>query len=232
MQPVRTRGSGRRREPVHHRAGGAAAFTSAITREILHELRLVYFTPAQARDAGFLETGHFGVAFPRRMSHIDLTGIPQRWLRDLTWRFAADQRHREREALPSLAIKLPGGTASTVTSVTRANVLSGVRRLLREAMDTGTAEKLGLGREFITAIPAPGVTAGRTARRPFPDEVARALADEANLAELAATYDPGDRGARDVWETAVSTGRRISEVINVRWDCIGRYGSGMRIATS
>jgi integrase len=211
------------------------------------------------------------------MSHVDLTGIPQRWLRDLTWdylaallrsprcprtlcpvdglrravtelgafleaeapggghdpaalraghaqRFAADQRHREREALPSLAIKRPGGTASTVTSVTRANVLSGVRRLLREAMDTGAAEKLGLGREFITAIPAPGVAAGRTARRPFPDEVARALADEANLAELAATYDPADRGVRDVWETAVSTGRRISEVISVRWDCLGRYG--------
>jgi integrase len=258
-------------------AGGAAAFTSAITREILHELRLVCFTPAQSRDAGFLETGHFGMLFPHRMSHIDLTGIPQRWLRDLTWdylagllrsprcprtlspvdgmrravtelgafleieapggghdpallqaghaqRFAADQRHREREAMPSLAIKRPGGTASAVTAVTRANVFSSVRRLLRDAMDTGAAGKLGLGREFITAIPAPGAEAGRTRRRPFPDEVARALADEANLAGFAATYDPGDRGLRDVWETAVSTGRRIGEVITVRWDCIGRYG--------
>lgn len=258
-------------------AGGAAAFTSAITREILHELRLVYFTPAEAREAGFLETAHFGVLFTSRMSHIDLTGIPQRWLRDLTWdylagllrsprcprtlnpvdglrravielgafleleapggghdpavlraghaqRFAADQRHREREALPSLAIKRPGGTAGTVTAVTRANVFSGVRRLLRDAMDTGAAGKLGLGREFITAIPEPAAGPGRTRRRPFPDEVARALADEANLARFAATYDPADRGARDIWETAVITGRRISEVINVRWDCTGRYG--------
>ena len=39
--------------------------------------------PAQAKDAGFLETEHFGVLFPHRMSHIDLTAIPQRWLRNL-----------------------------------------------------------------------------------------------------------------------------------------------------
>ena len=71
-------------------AGGSAAFTGAIAKEILHELRLVYFTPAQAKDAGFLETEHFGVLFPHRMSHVDLTGIPQRWLRDLTWDYIAD----------------------------------------------------------------------------------------------------------------------------------------------
>ena len=41
-------------------AGGSPAFTGAIAKEILHELRLVYFTPDQARDAGFLETEHFG----------------------------------------------------------------------------------------------------------------------------------------------------------------------------
>ena len=257
-------------------AGGSPQLTGAIAREILHELRLVYFTPAEAKEAGFLETEHFGVLFPRRMSHLDLTAIPQRWLRDLTWdhlaallrsprcprtvspvdrlrravielgvfleaeapggghdpsvlravhaqRFAADQRHRERERLPSLAMKKPGGGASIVTAVTRTAVFSGVRQLLREAMDTGTAGKLGLDREFITAFPAPG-DIPRTARRPFPDEAARALADEANLAMFAATYDPADRGARDVWETAVTTGRRISEVIGVRWDCIGRYG--------
>ncbi|MFI9365526.1 hypothetical protein ACIG5E_31410 [Kitasatospora sp. NPDC053057] len=70
--------------------GGSAAFTGAIAKEILHELRLVYFTPPEAKDAGFLETEHFGVLFPHRMSHIDLTGIPQRWLRDLTWDYLAN----------------------------------------------------------------------------------------------------------------------------------------------
>ena len=258
-------------------AGGSAAFTGAIAKEILHELRLVYFTPEQAKDAGFLETEHFGVSFPHRMSHIDLTGIAQRWLRDLTWdyladllrsprcprsaapiddlrraavelgvfleidapggghdpavlreehadRFVADQRHREREGLPSLAVKRPDGTASVVTTVTRSVVFNAVRKLMREALDTGAAERLGLEREFIIVFPTAGATTGRTARRPFPDEVAKALADEANLAELAATYDVNDNGVRDIWETTVTTGRRIGEVLKVRWDCIGRYG--------
>jgi integrase len=257
--------------------GGSAAFTGAIAKEILHELRLVYFTPDEAKDAGFLETEHFGVLFPHRMSHFDLTSIPQRWLRDLTWdyladllrsprcprsggpfdgyrraalelgvfleleapngghdpaalrgehaqRFVADQRHREREGLESLAVKLPGGAAGIVTTTTRSVVFNAIRKLLRDALDTGVADKLGLDREFITALPTAGATTGRTARRPFPDEVAQALAAEANLAQLAATYDLNDNGARDIWETTVTTGRRIGEVIKVRWDCIGRYG--------
>jgi integrase len=256
---------------------GVAQQTRAIVKEMLHELRLVYFTPAQAKQAGFLETGHFGVLFPHRMSHIDLTGIPQRWLRDLTWdyiadllrspgcprtaspvdgfrraaaelgvfleleapggghepaalrrehmdRFVADQRHRERQALPSLAVKRPGGGPSTVTITTRSMVFNAARKLLRDALERGAAERLGLDREFIIAVPAAGATLGRTARRPFPDEVARALADEANLAALAATYDVNDGGVRDIWETTVITGRRIGEVIKLRWDCIGRYG--------
>jgi hypothetical protein len=243
---------------------------------MLHELRLVYFTPDQAKQAGFLETEHFGVLFPHRMSHIDLTGIPQHWLRDLTWdyiadllrspgcprtaspvdgfrraaaelgvfleleapggghdpaalrrehmdQFVADQRHREREALPSLAVKRPGGGSSTVTITTRSMVFNAARKLLRDALERGAAERLGLDRQFIIAIPAAGATMGRTARRPFPDEVARALADEANLAALAATYDVNDGGVRDIWETTVITGRRIGEVIKLRWDCIGRY---------
>jgi len=258
-------------------AGGSPAFTGAIAKEILHELRLVYFTPAEARDAGFLETEHFGVLFPHRMSHFDLTSIPQRWLRDLTWdyladllrsprcprsggpfdgyrraalelgvfleleapgsghdpavlrgehaqRFVADQRHREREGLESLAVKRAGGAAGIVTTTTRSVVFNAIRKLLRDALDTGVAGQLGLDREFITALPTAGATTGRTARRPFPDEVARALAAEANLADLAATYDLNDNGARDIWETTVTTGRRIGEVIKVRWDCIGRYG--------
>ena len=258
-------------------AGGSPAFTGAIAKEILHELRLVYFTPAEAKDAGFLETEHFGVLFPHRMSHFDLTSIPQRWLRDLTWdyladllrsprcprsggpfdgyrraalelgvfleleapggghdpavlrgehaqRFVADQRHREREGLESLAVKRPGGAAGIVTTTTRSVVFNAIRKLLRDALDTGVADQLGLDREFITALPTAGATTGRTARRPFPDEVAQALAAEANLAELAATYDLNDNGARDIWETTVTTGRRIGEVIKVRWDCIGRYG--------
>lgn len=47
---------------------GSGKSARAIIREILHELRLVYFTPAEAREAGFLETAHFGVLFPLALS--------------------------------------------------------------------------------------------------------------------------------------------------------------------
>ena len=257
--------------------GGSAALTAAIVKEILHELRLVYFTPAESKEAGFLETDHFGVRCAQRASHIDLTGIPQRWLRDLVWdylaallqspgcprsggtidgirraavelgvfleadapgggheqtnltgehmqRFVADQRHRERDGLPSLALKRPDGSASIVTTVTRSVVSNALRKILRDAIDIGAADRIGLAREFIVTVPSAGATTGRTPRRPFPDEVARALADEDNLRRLAETYDPQDRGLRDMWETTVTTGRRIGEVLQVRWDCLGRYG--------
>ena len=249
---------------------------AGIVRVMLHLLRLIYFTPADTREAGFIETGHFGVRFPGRASHIDLTGVTQRWLRDLLWdhlaermrsadpprsgagadnlrraclelsaflaadapggghdpaalrvghaqRFAAGQQDRARHGLPSPGVKGPGGTPSTITASTCSLVLNGVRRILRDAMDSGVAETLGLGRQFITAIPATRHQRSR-ARRPFPDEVARALADEANLARFAACYDPEDQGMRDIWETIVCTGRRVSEVIRLRLDCIGRYG--------
>jgi len=251
-------------------------FHTQIAKKMLHYLRLVYFTPDQTRDAGFIETDHFGIRFPDRASHVDLTGISQRWLRDLLWhyladlmrspgcprtalpvdaarrgitelgaflevdapvggcdptlltaahmqRFVADQRQRARDGLPSLAMKTPDGSPSTVSDTTRSVVFNSVRRVMREAQETGEAERVGLGRAFITAMPFAG-SAPLRARRPFPDEAARALADEANLAHLAGIYDPDDQGMRDAWETIVLTGRRVNEVLKVRWDCIGRYG--------
>ncbi|HZM66152.1 MAG TPA: hypothetical protein VFC16_07620, partial [Nakamurella sp.] len=63
---------------------------ATIIRQIQSELLLVYFTPADTREAGFLETDHFGVRFPARGSHFDLTGIPQRWLRGLVWDHLAE----------------------------------------------------------------------------------------------------------------------------------------------
>jgi hypothetical protein len=38
----------------------------SVVMEMLHDLRLVYFTPADTREAGFLDTDHFGVRFPNR----------------------------------------------------------------------------------------------------------------------------------------------------------------------
>ncbi|MGH3182635.1 MAG: tyrosine-type recombinase/integrase, partial [Streptosporangiaceae bacterium] len=140
-------------------------------------------------------------------------------------RFVADQRHRERNALPSLIMKRADGTPSTVTVNTRRPVFNYTRKLLREALDSGHARQLGLDHAFIIAMPsAGGDEAPSRSRRPFPDDVARALAAEANLAQLAEAYDPLDQGMRDIWETIIITGRRSGEVLNVPLDCIGRYG--------
>lgn len=137
--------------------------------------------------------------------------------------FAADQRQRELDGLPSLAARGVGGRPSIVTAHTRQAVFCRTRRLLRGALESGEAERLGLDRGFITAMPAPGRVTGRV-RAPFTDEVARALADEAGLARLADEHDPCDRGLRDAWETIIVTGRRCSEVLRLRLDCLGRYG--------
>jgi integrase len=90
-------------------------------------------------------------------------------------------------------------------------------------LESGEAERLGLDRSFVTAMPSPGRIITRT-QAPFSDEVARALAAETNLQMLAACHDPADCGLRDAWETIIVTGRRCSEVLKLRLDCLGRYG--------
>ncbi|WP_406515023.1 site-specific integrase [Streptomyces sp. NBC_00873] len=137
--------------------------------------------------------------------------------------FAADQRLRELDGLPSLGVKGLHGKPSIVTAYTRQMVFTRTRRILLEALESGEAERLGLDRGFVTAMPSPGRIITRT-QTPFSDEVARALAAETNLQTLAACHDPADRGLRDAWETIIVTGRRCSEVIKLRLDCLGRYG--------
>ncbi|QDN83292.1 site-specific integrase [Streptomyces sp. S1A1-7] len=70
-------------------------------------------------------------------------------------------------------------------------------------------------------MPPGGSGKGRR-RRPFSDDVARALADEENLKCLDG-MDGEDRGLRDVWEAIIVTGRRASEVLKLRLECTGRY---------
>ncbi|USA01102.1 tyrosine-type recombinase/integrase [Streptomyces lydicamycinicus] len=243
--------------------------------EIINGLRCVYFSPHDTRDAGFLETDHFGRRFPSSQSNFDLRAVPQCWLRDLLWdhmaaalqstkcprsrssfdahrracvelgafleadtpsgghdpralrvehaqRFLADMRRRAREGMPSLGLVRADGQPSIVTEGSRQRNFNALRGLLTDALTSGQAERIGLNREFIVAFPYGGTTrAGR--RNPFSDEVARALAQEENLQRLAREHDPCDRGMRDIWETIVATGRRCSEVIKLRLDCIGRY---------
>ncbi|MDX2827989.1 tyrosine-type recombinase/integrase, partial [Streptomyces ipomoeae] len=240
-----------------------------ILRETADELRIVYVTPDEAKEAGFLETEHFGIRYKRRLSHFDFTDVPQRWLRDLLWeriarrlrspqaprsaqhiecgrracveigvflaaivpggghdpatltedhmrRFVADHNKRAREGLPSLAIRRDGRPMH-VTNYTRRQVFNHARTILRDALESGEAERIGLPREFIIALPT-AQRADRT-RNPFPDPVARALADEGNLQLLDDRFDPNDQGYRDIWEALVFTGRRASEVIELRLEC-------------
>jgi hypothetical protein len=107
-------------------------------------------------------------------------------------RFTADQCHREQRGLDSRVMKRVDGISSPLPRTTRCAVTNGVRKLLRDALDYGDAERLGLAREFIVAMPTAGYVAGRNARRPFPDEVARALAGEANLPLLVGADPEGD----------------------------------------
>jgi integrase len=245
-----------------------------IVKTMLRYLRLIYFTRQDTKDAGFIDLGHFGVRIEECDGLFDLSGISQRWLRDLLWEsladrlvkapprsrnpletrrrgcmelsayleaqapegghdptlltadhmidFLTDQRHRAEHGLPSLAFPTQrGGRKPTrMTKMSVGQLLNGLRQLLREALESGEAERAGLHRAFIVALPTSGIKGGR--RRPFPDDVARALAHPDNLARLAAG-DPGDRGLRDIWETLVFTGRRCGEVLNARLNCISRH---------
>ncbi len=94
--------------------------------------------------------------------------------------------------------------------------------MFREALESGEAERLGLDRGFVRLCRSRERSS--RARHPFPDGVARALAGEANLSKLASVYDLCDRGLRDAWERIIVTGRRCSEVLDLRLDCLGRYG--------
>lgn len=246
-----------------------------ITHQMLRHLRLVYFSRRDTKDAGFLETDHYGIRLTNYGSHFDLSGVSQRWLRDLLWDwmdarlttdpprshtplvvsrkgcvelsayleaaapegghdptlltsdhmvdFVADQRRRARHGLPSLG----GHTSSwagppepaTVTKGTVTDTFNGARRVLRAAMDRGTTHDIGLDRAFIVVLPYGRGSSGR--RRPFPDSVARALANEQNL-QGPAESDADDRGLRGIWEALVFTGRRCGEVLNARLECIDR----------
>jgi integrase len=139
--------------------------------------------------------------------------------------FVADQRHRAEPGLRSLvqvsADVGPRTKQIVLSKGSMARFFNGARRVLRGALESGEADAVGLDRAFIVELPYGHVPTGR--RRPFPDDVARALASEANLRALAEA-GPSGATARDIWETLVLTGRRCREVLNLRWECIGRHG--------
>lgn len=252
------------------------ASTRMILGEICIELRMVYFTPEETKESGYIESEHFGVHFPKRRSIFDLTGVSQRWLRDLLWdnmasrlrspqgprtpapidndrractelsaflevaapegghkpelleaehmrRFVADHKKRAHEGLESLILRRNNGTRAIVSIHTSRMTFNHARTVLRSGWDSGEAERIGLSRAFITALPYGANTTARK-RTPFPDAVAQALADDGNLRQLADRYDPNNHGLRDAWEALVLTGRRCMEILNLRLECIAMHG--------
>ncbi|MFE3943249.1 tyrosine-type recombinase/integrase [Streptomyces sp. NPDC059118] len=253
----------------------ARPFSAQVARGMLRMLRLIYFTREDTRDAGYIETEHFGIRFGTHGGQIDLIHISQRWLRDMVWDnmanrlltdpprstgpfdamrrgcaelsaflevqapggghdprllegrhmvdFVADQRHRVLNGLSTLAAsRRRSNQSDPVTEGIVCDYFNGIRRVLRTAlMETGEVERLGLDRAFVLALP-PGKRTQRR-RRPFPDDVAKAVANQSNLQALDA-LDVDDRGLLDCWEALVITGRRCREVLELRLECIGRLG--------
>lgn len=141
-------------------------------------------------------------------------------------RFAADQRHRAAAKLPSLIVRYNGAPA-VVTAASNRTTFNYIRKVLYELLERGESDELGLDRAFIAALPRGGRLAPRK-RRPFDDDLARALANDDNLQRFAETWDENDRGLRDIWETLVYTGRRGNEVVRLRYNCISHlYGAPM-----
>ncbi|MET7906173.1 hypothetical protein ABZS86_33825 [Streptomyces sp. NPDC005355] len=80
--------------------------------------------------------------------------------------FVNDQRHRKQHGLKSLGLYENGSRFEQrpVTQSTLATTFSGARDVLRTALESGDAERIGLAREFIIAIPLSPAKSG--AERP------------------------------------------------------------------
>jgi integrase len=65
--------------------GLGKGYARMIVLGITESLQCIYHSPEETREAGFIETDHFGRRFGESRSHYDLTVVSQRWLRDLLW---------------------------------------------------------------------------------------------------------------------------------------------------
>lgn len=140
--------------------------------------------------------------------------------------FAREYSFRLSKGLPSTVLTTGYGTPAVVTENTRRFVYSGIRRVLRFACDSGLDHELGIPREFILAFPQ-AHSKNEIRRRPLSDEAHRAVCDPSNLLLLEG-MDPTKGGVRDVWETLMFTGRRASEALELRLDCL-TVSNGMNL---
>jgi integrase len=113
------------------------------------------------------------------------------------------------------------GSPPVATPTAYALTMNAVRRVMRHAMDSGAAATARLPREFIVTLPFGGALSHRNPR-PFSDPVLRELSDPANI-RLLDERDPHDGGFADIWSIQVRCGRRIGEVVKLRFDCVSEH---------
>ena len=66
------------------------ASVNRILKGLQKDVGAIHRTRLDTRDLGYVDTNYWGFRFPDRRSAFDLTGISQRWLRDITWDHLAD----------------------------------------------------------------------------------------------------------------------------------------------
>ncbi|GLP79748.1 tyrosine-type recombinase/integrase [Mycobacterium antarcticum] len=141
--------------------------------------------------------------------------------------FVADMTRRAQNGEPQLGLYLVDGQASTATELSKSQTFNGLRRLMRYALDSGIADTIGLRREFMLAFPE-GKQRHSKQPRPLSDDVFEHLISPANM-KLLAARDPNDLGIEDIWFIQIRVGRRIGEVVNLRYDCVSEH-SGRKYA--
>lgn len=145
-------------------------------------------------------------------------GLPSGLSESTAKEFAADLRRCATNRQPLRGVFNVNGEPSIATATTYPLVMNALRKVMRWAMDSGTASRIGIPREFIVALPYGGTTTMKNPR-PFSDETLRALSDPANI-RLFDRIDPHDNGVGDIWSIQIQCGRRIGEVIRLRLDCV------------
>lgn len=202
---------------------------TAISQRWLRDLAWDYLAdrldgPRRPRRQGTFEQARRAlVSFSAYLAeHAPGRGVEPTALNEATARgFAADFTRRAATGQPTLGMFNMDGSPAAATPTTYALSMNGLRRVMRWAMETGVAAAVGLPREFIVAIPAGGALSFKNPR-PFSDTALRRLSDPDNIA-LLGDLDPNDGGLADMWSIQVRCGRRISEVIGLRFDCVSEH---------
>ena len=119
-------------------------------------------------------------------------------------RFVADQRHRERDGLPSLGMKRPDGSPSPSPTNTRSVVFNARPQAAARRAGHRRGRSHRPGREFIVAMPDRQAATGRTRADRSRTRWPARWPTRTTCARLAETTTRCDRGLRDIWETTVA----------------------------